>query len=126
MSISPGEGASRTYVVAEEDLAIAVGSGDVPVLATPRVIAWCEAVTVEAVANQLEEEQTTVGSQIRLDHLRPTPLGATVDVSAEISDVDGRQVSFTVTVADQTGDVATGTIVRVVVNRPKFIARISG
>lgn len=126
MSITPGERATRTFAVTQEDLAIALGSGDVPVLATPRVVAWCEAVTVEAVAAQLDDDQTTVGSRVMVDHLRPTPLGASVEVSAVISEVDGRQVTFAVAVADQTGDVATGTIVRVVVNRTKFIARISG
>jgi predicted thioesterase len=125
MAITPGAQAVTRFDVADSDTAIALGSGDVPVLATPRVIAWCEAVTVEAVAPLLASGETTVGYQVKVDHLSPTPVGASVEVAAEIVEVDGRQITFSVTVADQNGTAAAGTIVRVVVERQKFIDRLS-
>ena len=124
MAISPGAQAAKRFDVTDGDTAVALGSGDVPVLATPRVIAWCEAVTVDAVAPALEPEQTTVGYQVNVDHLAPTPVGASVDVTAEITGVDGRQVTFAVAVTDRNGTAAAGTIVRVVVDRQKFIDRL--
>lgn len=126
MSISAGATATARFTVTEEDTATALGSGDVPVLATPRIIAWCEAVTVQAVSSGLAVGQTTVGSKVNVDHLSPTPVGEEVTVSATITEVDGRQVGFRVEVADQNGSAAAGTIVRVVVDRKKFIDRLTG
>lgn len=125
MAISPGTQAVQRFDVTDRDTAVALGSGDVPVLATPRVIAWCEAVTVAAVGPALEPGQTTVGYQVIVDHLAPTPVGASVTVTAEVSAVEGRQVTFSVSAADQNGTAASGTIVRVVVDRQKFIDRLS-
>ena len=90
MALEPPIPASEDYVVAQEDLATALTSGDVPVLATPRVIAWCEAQTMNAVKDYISEEETTVGMRVRVDHVNPTGLGAKVRVSALLTRVDGR------------------------------------
>ena len=124
MAISPGAQATQRFLVTDGDTATAVGSGDVPVLATPRVIAWCEAVTVAAVASELEEGQTTVGSAVRLDHLRPTPVGDEVEVAAEVTDVAGRTITFAVTATDGGGTAASGEVVRVALDRQTFIDRL--
>lgn len=125
MTISSGVSASKTFTVTDGDTAIALGSGDVAVLGTPRMIAWCEAVTVLALAPELEDGMTTVGYRINVDHLAPTPVGMAVEATATVSEVDGRQVTLAVTVEDGNGVAAQGTITRVVVDREKFMARLA-
>jgi predicted thioesterase len=123
MTLAPGLTASVTLVVAEADTALALRSGDVPVLATPRVIALAEQASVEAIANELPEGRTTVGYQVQLAHLTPTPVGGTVVVEATLEQVEGRRLTFRVSVNDARGLVAAGRITRVVVERARFLER---
>lgn len=125
MTITVGAQASAAYAVTADDTAISMGSGDVPVLGTPRLLAWCEAVTVAALAPGLEEGSTSVGYRVHLDHLLPTPVGGTVRIQATVSAVDGRQVTFAVTADDDAGTAAEATVIRVVVDRQRFIDRLS-
>lgn len=113
------------HEVTEADTAVAVGSGDVPVLATPRLIAWMEAATVRAAAPFTESGQTTIGAQVRVLHLRATPVGGRVEVSAEpTASVAGRRLTFAVRAVDGSGrEVATGEIDRAIVDRKRFLAR---
>lgn len=115
------------FEVTDADTAVAVGSGDVPVLATPRLIAWMEAVTVRCAGPALAEGQTTVGAAIRVEHRRPTPVGDVVEIAARrISTVD-RRITFAVRAIDGSGQVAaTGEIERVVVDRARFLTRARG
>lgn len=126
MTVSVGAGASAAFTVTADDTAIAMASGDVPVLGTPRLIAWCEEVTVLALADGLDPAQTSVGYRIRIDHQAPTAVGSTVEISASVTEVDGRQITLAVTATDQNGEVASGTITRVAVDRDTFIARATG
>lgn len=125
MTISVGDTATLGFTVHEEDTAIAVGSGDVPVLGTPRLVAWCEAATVAASVAGLRAEQTTVGTNVSIDHLAATAVGGAVKVSASVSIVDGRRVTFEVNATDDNGPVGLGTVTRVVVDREHFIARLA-
>ncbi|PZT70297.1 thioesterase [Streptomyces sp. SW4] len=110
------------HEVTEADTAVALGSGDVPVLATPRLIAWLEAATVRAAAPLLSAGRTSVGTAVRVDHLRATPVGGHVEVSAEPPDADGRRLTFRVRAVDGAGRlVAAGEIDRAVVDRQRFI-----
>ncbi|WP_369394187.1 thioesterase family protein [Streptomyces sp. CG1] len=113
------------HEVTDADTAVAVGSGDVPVLATPRLIAWLEAATVRAAARFTESGQTTVGTGVRIRHVRATPVGGRVEVSAEPADaVAGGRVTFVVRAVDGSGRlVATGEIDRAIVDRQRFLAR---
>ncbi|ETK31991.1 thioesterase family protein [Microbispora sp. ATCC PTA-5024] len=125
MSLAPGLRAEVLIMVERGDTAIRVGSGDVPVLGTPRLLAFAEATTVKAVQHHLEPGQTSVGTKIRLDHLRPSPVGMHVEIVTELTEVDGRRLVFSVTAVDKTGAVvATGTIERVVVDRERFLSRL--
>src|SRR5689334_22077056 len=110
------------YVVTEADTAAAVGSGDVAMLATPRLIAWMEAATVRAAKPHLGSGETTVGTAIRVRHRRPTAVGGTVDVTATTSDSpSGRRLTFHVKTTDGSGRVvADGEIDRAVVDRQQF------
>jgi predicted thioesterase len=111
------------HVVTEGDTATAVGSGDVSVLATPRLIAWMEAETVLAAASLVGAEQTTVGTAVRVDHVKATAVGAAVEVNARLtSDAQARPLTFAVTALDENGQrVAGGEIDRVVVDRARFL-----
>lgn len=106
-----------------------MGSGDVPVLATPRLIAWIEAATMHSAAPYLEVGQTTVGIAIRIEHRRPTPIGAGVEITAALPHgVTGNRLTFHVqAVDDDSGQIiAIGEIDRAIVDRRRFLARSSG
>ena len=113
--------------VTDSDTAEALGSGDVPVLATPRLIAWMEAATVASAAPFLDEGQTSVGTAVRVAHLRATPVGGTVEVTATApSEPGGRELTFSVQAVDGAGRlVGTGEIARVVVDRERFLTSAS-
>jgi len=108
------------------DSAVSLGSGDVPVLGTPRVVALVEEATVDAVAHHLKEGQTTVGTRVELDHLDPTPIGRTVHAQAELTEIEGRSLTFAVAAHDGLTQIARGTVQRVVVDRTKFLSRLNG
>jgi fluoroacetyl-CoA thioesterase len=113
--------------VTEADTAEAMGSGSVPVLATPRLLALAEAAACAAVAPQLPDGLTTVGTSATLEHRRASPLGSEIVVEAELTEVDGRRLVFGfIARAAGTGEdvvVGAGTIERVVLDRARFIAR---
>ncbi len=119
--------ASLTFTVTEEDTAAALGSGDLPVLATPRLLAWCEAATCAAIAPALSSGSTSVGTRITLEHQRASVVGRTVEVTASSSYADGRLHRFIVaarhTDGGPAGVVATGEVTRVIVEVEKFLSR---
>jgi fluoroacetyl-CoA thioesterase len=126
MTIAPGLRAGFSYTVTDADTALAVGSDDVPVLATPRVLALAEQASVAAVAGALRPGATTVGARVELEHLRATPVGATVAVEAVLERVDGRRLEFAVRVADGERLAARGWVIRVVVDRAAFVQHADG
>jgi len=125
---TPGLWGEVRHVVTDADTAGAVGSGDVPVLATPRLLALAEAATIDAVRGALAAGRTSVGTRVQLEHLLPSPIGTQVCVRATLVHVDGRLLRFEV-VADHPEDgrvVAHAEITRVVVDRDRFLARLDG
>ena len=92
--LAVGLRATVTAEVTDADTAVALGSGDVPVLGTPRLLALAEAASVAAVAPALTAGQTTVGTEVSLEHSRPTPVGAPVAVAAELTGIVGRRLTF--------------------------------
>jgi predicted thioesterase len=94
MGVAAGQRASVSAVVTDADTAISAGSGDVPVLATPRLLAMAEAATVAAIAPHLPPGMTSVGTSASLEHRRASPVGAEVIVEAELTEVDGRRLMF--------------------------------
>ena len=114
--------------VTEADTAEAMGSGNVPVLATPRLLALAEAATVAAVGPHLADGLTTVGTAASLEHRTASPPGAVVVVEAELTQVDGRRLvfDFIARVGDVDDDVVVGagTVERVVLDRARFLARV--
>ena len=121
--------AAVSYDVTDADTAMAIGSGDVPVLATPRVIAWLEAATVACLASSLEPTSTSVGTRVEVEHVAASPVGASVVARASVSYVDGRLVRFEVAAEHRVGlnhavFSANGRITRLVVDRDRFLARL--
>lgn len=123
MDLRPGLAARVVLTVTDADTAQALGSGDVPVLGTPRVLALAEAATVAATAGRLPAGATTVGTRVELAHLAPTAVGRTVAAEAILSTVDERRLTFTVAVHDGTEVVARGEVSRVVVDRESFMKK---
>jgi predicted thioesterase len=117
--------ATLTFTVTSDDTAAAVGSGDLDVLGTPRLLAWAEAATCAAVADELDEGRTSVGTRVSLEHLRASPVGEDIRVEAEVVHRDGRLLRFRVSAADAQGrQVGQGEVTRVVVDRERFLARL--
>jgi fluoroacetyl-CoA thioesterase len=109
--------------VTSADTAAAMGSGDVPVLATPRVVALCEEATVRALAGKLAPDETSVGARVELAHLAPVAVGSEVRATATLERTEGRRLVFSVSVTDACGLVAAGRVTRNVVNRDAFLER---
>jgi fluoroacetyl-CoA thioesterase len=141
MGLAAGQRATVRMVVGDADTAIAAGSGDVPVLATPRLLALAEAACVAAIAPQLAPGMTSVGTSVSLEHRRASPVGAEVLVEAELTSVEGRRLVFSF-IARESGRrdgsagaggqddedlvVGAGTAERVLVDREVFLGRVTG
>lgn len=121
MPVRPERFGVAELEVAEEDTASALRSGDVPVLATPRLVALCEEAACEAAASVLEDGQTTVGMRVQIDHVAPIAVGTKVRAEAKLERVEGRRLRFSVSVTDACGLVAAGKLTRVIVDRHRFL-----
>lgn len=126
--MEPGRTATLEFEVTDADTAGALGSGDLAVLGTPRLLAWCEAATCAAVSDSLEPGQTSVGTRVSLEHLGASAVGERLSVQASIGYVDGRLVRLVVSASHASDGkvVGTGEVTRVVVDRERFLARLSG
>lgn len=109
--------------VGPDDTATAQRSGDVDVLATPRVVALCEQAAMEAVAGHLGEDQISVGTRVEMAHVAPVAVGSTVKATATLEKAEGKRLTFNVTVTDRCGLVAAGKVLRVIVDRGSFTER---
>jgi predicted thioesterase len=112
------------HVVSPDDTARALGSGDLEVLGTPRLLAWCEAATVAALTGALAEGETSVGTRVELVHQRAAAVGTSVEVRADLVHVDGRLLRFDVAAESAGVLVGHGTVTRVVVDTDRFLARL--
>lgn len=126
LNVRPGLTGKVSLDVVAADTAEAFGSGDVPVLATPRVVALAEQAAIAALGTHLAAGQTTVGMRVQIDHLAPTAVGGAVTADATLERIEGRRLTFTVSVSDRCGLVAAGRVTRVVVQRDQFLARATG
>jgi len=125
--IEPGAQAREQHVVVESDTAEALGTGEVPVLATSRVVAWCEAVTLTAIAAEVPAGSTSVAMRVHMDHIRSVAIGCPVTVVATLERLEGRRHVFSVSaLANGDEEIASGVIVRVVVETEEFLARACG
>lgn len=113
-----------SLIVTEADTAIALGTGDVPVLSTSRLIALIEAAAVAALDGALPDDMTSVGVSLSIDHIAPSGVGATVRASAVLEAIDDAALEFVIEAADGETLVAVGGHTRVIVERDRFLARV--
>lgn len=123
MNVAVGLKGEARLVVGEGDTAVALGSGDVHVLGTPKLVALFEQATIDALDGVLGSGQSSVGMRVQVDHLQPTPVGAEVTVEAYLDKIEGRRIMFTVTASDSGGLVAAGKVTRVMVDVEKFMSK---
>ncbi|HWC38992.1 MAG TPA: hotdog domain-containing protein [Acidimicrobiales bacterium] len=123
MSIEIGLTGRATLAVTQADTADTLRSGEVPVLATPRLVGLCEEACVQAIRGELQPGLTTVGMRVQFDHLAPTGVGSSVTAEATLEKVEGRRLTFTVAANDAGGLVGAGKLTRVVVEVEPFLKK---
>ena len=121
--LSTGIKGSKTTEVTQENTAEAVGSGTLPVFATPAMIALIEATASGSVAPFLEEGSSTVGTHLDIAHSSATPVGMSATCETELVEVDRRRLVFRVVVTDAKGEIGSGTHERFVVDNAKFMSK---
>jgi fluoroacetyl-CoA thioesterase len=123
-AVVPGLKGVKEIVVADEHTAPHVGSGKVPVLATPVVVNLLEAAALDAVEHLLPEGMQSLGIQLDVRHFAATPVGMRVRAQAEVIAVDGRSIRFRLSAADEVEAISEGTHERVVVTVARFDKRM--
>ncbi len=121
--MNPGIKGIGEVVVTEELTAMRIGSGLLPVYATPMMIALMENTAANSVQPYLEEGQGTVGTRVDVSHLAATPLGMTVRVETELTEIDRRRLVFSVHAFYDAGLIGEGTHERFIVNNEKFMLK---
>lgn len=125
IEIKEGVSFADSFVVGNDITAEAIGSGDMPVLATPALIAKLENVAMRAVADLLPDGSTTVGGYVELSHLKPTPVGTEVTVEARVEKVLGRKLHFKLVASEGETTIGDGSHIRFIVDRQKFLGKLS-
>lgn len=123
MEITIGMKGTAETLVERADTALEVGSGDLLVYATPCMVALMEGAACEAIAPALKEGQTTVGTSLSIRHTAATPVGMEVRAEAEVTAVEGKVITFTITAFDEAGPIGTGTHERAIVTSQKFLEK---
>lgn len=121
----PGLKLARQLRVETDHTAVALGSGDVPVLGTPALLALAEGACVDAIKDDLDDGQTSVGTWAEVEHLVPTPVGRTVCAHATLIGHHGRRLEFSVLIEQDGATVAKIRHRRVLVDRERFLAKVS-
>jgi len=111
--------------VSEDDTAKAMGSGDLPVFATPVLVALMENAAVNALAGQLPDGATTVGAHIAVDHIAPTPVGMAVSATATLVEAAGNSFTFEIIASDESGEIGRARHKRVAVQAERFLKKVS-
>lgn len=113
-----------TSVVSDVNTAVVLGSGDMPVLATPAMVAMMENAAMLAVADYLPEGSTTVGGHIETSHVKPSPVGAGITVTATLDRVDGRKLYFRLEAYQGDVLIGEGRHLRFIVDRERFMSKL--
>ncbi len=124
--MKPGLEGSAELTVGAGDCADAMGSGSVPVFATPRLVALMEEAACNAIAAELEDGETSVGVRVEIEHLAATPPGMTVRARAVLERIDGRKLVFALSAEDECEPIGTGRHERVRVRAGPFLERVNG
>ena len=123
MSIEVGlKGRSET-VVTQHNTANAIGSGLVPVFATPYMIALMENAAANSLLPYLAQDEGSVGTQLNVAHTSATPIGMKVWATTEVTAVEGKKITFEVHAYDERGEIGSGTHERFIIKPEKFLAK---
>jgi fluoroacetyl-CoA thioesterase len=123
-SCDPGLKVIRSLVVSSTETAAELGSGDVPVLGTPALLALAESACVAAIRDDMESGQTSVGAWAEIEHEKPTPVGQAVEAEATLTGHHGRRLEFNVIVRQGDEIVARIRHRRVLVERERFLRKV--
>ena len=123
MEITVGMKGEVATLAEREDTAKEVGSGSLLVYATPCMVALMEGAACEAIQEALSDSQTTVGTELNIQHISATPVGLEVRAEAEVVAVEGKVITFEVKAFDEAGEIGKGTHKRVIVNTQKFLEK---
>ena len=121
MEITVGMKGEAASFVEREDTALEVGSGSLLVYATPCMVALMEGAACIAIADALPEDKTSVGTELTISHISATPVGMEVRAEAEVTEVAGNMITFTVTAYDEAGKIGEGTHKRAVISTQRFL-----
>ena len=121
MNIEIGMKGEVSTLAEREDTALEVGSGSLLVYATPCMVALMEGAACEAIAQGLDESETSVGIELNISHTAATPVGMEVRAEAEVTAVEGKILTFTVRAYDEAGEIGSGTHKRAVINAQRFL-----
>ena len=121
MEITVGMKAEVSTLVEREDTAAEVGSGSLLVYATPCMVALMEGAACEAIAPAIPEDKTTVGIELNIQHTSATPVGLEVRAEAEVTSVEGKIITFSLTAYDEAGKIGEGTHKRCIVSSQRFL-----
>lgn len=108
-------------MVNKDNIATTIGSGSLEVFATPMMAALMEKSALNAIDHSMENDETTVGTMLNITHSSPTPIGMRVKASAEVIQINGREITFKVIAEDEKAIIGEGIHKRVVVSEKKFI-----
>lgn len=126
MELTVGMQYKLETTVTENNTALAVGSSDLPVFATPMMLALMEGAAAQCVKDCVGEGNTTVGTRIESTHDAATPVGMKVYAVATVTQIDRRRIDFSVEAFDECGKIGAGTHSRFIVNAEKFMAKTNG
>lgn len=121
MKVEIGMKGEVSTLAEREDTALEVGSGSLLVYATPCMVALMEGAACEAIAEGLEENETTVGIELNIQHTSATPVGMEVRAEAEVTAVEGKIITFSLRAFDEAGEIGKGTHKRALVNSQRFL-----
>ena len=122
--LSVGARSDQTILVTDDLTAFAMGSGSLPVLATPAMIALMESAALAAIDPLLPEGQASVGIEVSVRHLSATPVGEEIIASAIVTQIDGKRVTFEVRAWDRKELIGEGTHVRYIIDEVRFMSRL--
>ena len=123
--IETGQKHTSELTVTEDVTAVKIGSGDMPVLATPAMLALMENAAMLAVADSLTDGETTVGGHIESSHLKPSKIGDKITATAEVIKVAGKKIEFKISAHSNDVLLGEGTHLRFIVDRNKFIEKLN-
>lgn len=116
-----GSAGKFTAKVTNDNTADAVLSGTLKVFSTPMMIAAMEAASVDAIKDFLDDESSSVGTKINIEHMSASPVGMNITAESTLREIDGRRLVFDVKAYDDKGIIGTGVHERVIVNSAKFM-----